>query len=446
MTTEQKNKPQLSILIPSIPSRSEKAVALYNRIMGMVGDKNIEVLMLIDNKMRTIGEKREALKNISNGKYFMIVDDDDDLLTLEEVYDATTENVDVITFKSRCFNSDRSQYVVTFGLGNKVEHNTKADGMYSDMSRPPFHMCAWHEKFKIFSFPAKSFGEDWGFIESALKAAVTEKHLPFIVHQYNFNPSMSEALTSNQVEGVVNTDSNVASEVIKTDEVNMANLVSGNEKRYAIVNLITDGVPRYKIGQDRLIDSMKKYCPDNVDCFYFNGEETVGAPKHSDNPYAFKLYAIKKVRDMGYRQVLWLDASIVAAGDFMSVFAWMEEKGVFLEHSGWKAGQWTNDVALTKLKTTREEAWQMPMFSAGFCGFNFDNTASVLLFEQWWKAMLDGCFRGSWDNHRHDMSAGSIIANKMNLLDRYAECTQFFSYIGPGYTPNPSSPFQLIGL
>ena len=55
---------QLSILIPSIPTRFNKAKALYDKILSMVGDKQIEILMLTDNKKRTIGEKREALKNV----------------------------------------------------------------------------------------------------------------------------------------------------------------------------------------------------------------------------------------------------------------------------------------------------------------------------------------------------------------------------------------------
>ena len=57
-------KPLLSILIPSIPSRLRKAIALYNKMLVRVSDKNCEVLMLTDDKKRTIGEKREALKNI----------------------------------------------------------------------------------------------------------------------------------------------------------------------------------------------------------------------------------------------------------------------------------------------------------------------------------------------------------------------------------------------
>ena len=134
---------RLSILIPSIPSRFGRAKALYEKILNMVGDKQIEILMLTDNKKRTIGEKRESLKNVSNGKYFMFVDDDDDLLDLEDLYNATCEDVDVITFKQLCLNSDKTTFEVTFGLGNKIEHKN-IRGRYLDCKRPPFQIGRAH--------------------------------------------------------------------------------------------------------------------------------------------------------------------------------------------------------------------------------------------------------------------------------------------------------------
>ncbi len=158
-------QPALSILIPAIPSRFERAIKLYNKILGMVGDMNIEVLMFTDNKKRTIGEKRESLKNISKGKYFMFVDDDDDLISVSELYEAAcNNNVDVITFKQRNKNKDGSDFIVTFGIGNAVEHNQSENGNYLDCFRPPFHVCAWNESFKKFSFPDINYSEDWEFI------------------------------------------------------------------------------------------------------------------------------------------------------------------------------------------------------------------------------------------------------------------------------------------
>ena len=156
---------------------------------------DIEVLMLTDNKRRTIGEKREALKNLAQGKYFMFVDDDDSLYSINEIYEACEKDVDVITFKSKCLNADGSSFIVTAGLYHEVEHNTK-DGNYLDCNRPPFTQCAWSSKYKSIPFPAISYGEDWEWVKQVLPLATDEIHIPLVLHGYNFNPETTEADTT----------------------------------------------------------------------------------------------------------------------------------------------------------------------------------------------------------------------------------------------------------
>ena len=186
---------RLSILIPSIPSRFDKLLATYNQIASMCEGKDIEVLAFTDNKKRTIGEKRDALVQMSNGKYVMFVDDDDTLLSVDEIYEATLEDVDVITFKQECLNADKSTFVVDFGLGNIIEHNKDENGNYIDCKRPPFHVCAWHKKYKEFRFPNVNYGEDWAWVEQFVKYAQTEVHIDKVLHKYNFDPKVTEAST-----------------------------------------------------------------------------------------------------------------------------------------------------------------------------------------------------------------------------------------------------------
>lgn len=188
------NKPRLSILIASIPSRWEMTQRLYGKLLNMVGDMEIEVLLLVDNKKRTIGGKRESLKNIANGKYFMFVDSDDDLTSLKEIYEATANDVDVITYNVLCDNEDGSTYVVTQRLGNEIEHNTD-NGRYLDCQRPPWFMSAWNEKFKKYSFPPINYSEDYEFLKQCWEEAKTETHINQILYRYQFNPQITEAST-----------------------------------------------------------------------------------------------------------------------------------------------------------------------------------------------------------------------------------------------------------
>jgi len=203
---------RLSILIPSIPSRFDKLFKTYNHIVNLCEGKDIEVLAFTDNKKRTIGEKRDALVQMSNGKYIMFVDDDDTLLNIDDVYEATLHDVDVITFKQECLNSNKSTFIVSFGLDNDIEHNKDEDGNYIDCRRPPFHVCAWHKKFKEFRFPSVNYGEDWGWVKQFIKYAKTEIHIDKVVHKYNFDPIITEASTEDNSEWVNPNKKNITKE------------------------------------------------------------------------------------------------------------------------------------------------------------------------------------------------------------------------------------------
>lgn len=483
MAIQNKMTPLLSILIPAIPTRFDMARKLYYHVESLIGDKNIEIIIFLDNKSMTIGEKREALKNSSRGKYFMFVDDDDDLLSIDELYEAAQQDVDVITFKVECRNDDGSTYIVTHGLGNEIEHNTK-DGKYLDCKRPPFHNCAWRSVFKKFSYPAVNYSEDWEFVKQCLPFAFTSIHIDKVLTRYNFDSRVSEASTvsteywknpngkeSDNWKGLVKAindtykgPDNFAAIPIHPDVDKYQNNPNWhpsdpfNERlqyfadtinngktpppRRAIVCLATE---KYWKGMERLHRSLQEFT--DVDKYWFKSESEVAAPPHSDNPYAFKIYAIETVRNLGYDQILWLDASVYAVKPIQPVFDWLDKNEVFMEEAGHWAGTWSPDYVLNYFKITKEQAMKMPMFSAGFTGIDFRTFTGQEFFIRWQNAMQEGMFKGSWSNHRHDLTCASIIANQMGLVDRYSPGGQFFAYVGPGYRePKESAVFHLKGV
>jgi hypothetical protein len=86
------------------------------------------------------------------------------------------------------------------------------------------------------------------------------------------------------------------------------------------------------------------------------------------------------------------------------------------------------------------------MFIAGLFGLNMEYLICREFFSKWEKAKNDGVFKGSWDDHRHDMTCGSIIANdlKMKFHDNPSD---YACYIGDVYgAPNPKAIFHLKPL
>lgn len=191
----------------------------------------------------------------------------------------------------------------------------------------------------------------------------------------------------------------------------------------------------YRTGLARLTKSLIGRF--NGDVFAFTSEDQVGAPPHSDNPYAFKLYAMEHVRNLGYTSVLWLDSSCYAVANVEPIFQIIESKGYFMVECGAYASWWTNDFALNYFGLTREDASIITLYSAGITGLDFTNPTSELFFKQWKESMHNGCFRGDWHNHRHDLSCASIIATRLGF--EFEKGDQYLQYAKPTDEPNNDS-------
>ncbi len=183
----------------------------------------------------------------------------------------------------------------------------------------------------------------------------------------------------------------------------------------------------YLKGLERLGDSLKgKF---DGDFFGFEGEESIGAPRHEDDPYAFKVYAIDKLLAMGYTKILWLDSSVYAVCNVQQVFDEIAANGYIMQDAGHMVGNWCNDSTLEYFGITRRLAMGMPMYgNAGMLGLDMENDTARDFFERWKQSMLSGCFKGSWLNHRHDMSCGSIIANMLGM--QYVRGDEWLQYGG----------------
>lgn len=206
-----------------------------------------------------------------------------------------------------------------------------------------------------------------------------------------------------------------------------------------IVNFSTQ---EYKRGQQRLANSLNGHKKLMLDSY-----EAIDSPSHSVSPYEFKCHAIKAALELD-PIVLWMDASMYRVGDMSKIENIIINQGWFFEEAGHWVGSWTNQFSRDYMKLTEEES-KVPgglfMFSAGLLGLNRNNETAMTFLEQWTQAAKAGCFRGDWKDHRHDMSIGSIIAQRLGM--RYERGGSHLSYIGPGYSqPESGSVIYCQGV
>lgn len=195
---------KLTIGIPSIPERTITHLdLLFKRLENQIGsEKDVEIISLMDNKMMSIGRKKELLFELARGKYTCIIDDDDDVVddfipTLRE--NITSElNVDVI-----CYDQEAVIDGKTWIIKTNLEHNKKIpfDQLELDQNgnprpclRPPWQWCCWRTDFvKQIKFEPINWGEDAIFIAEASDRAKTQLVIDKIMCKYKWSSSTTSA-------------------------------------------------------------------------------------------------------------------------------------------------------------------------------------------------------------------------------------------------------------
>ena len=207
-----------------------------------------------------------------------------------------------------------------------------------------------------------------------------------------------------------------------------------------IVNFSTK---EYRKGQKRLEDSLNGYKK-----LMLNDYVSIGSPTHQQSPYQFKIHSIETALNHD-PVVLWCDSSLWRVGDLSKIENIILKDGYFTEEAGHYAGRWTNQFTRNYFNVTSQEMTQGPggitLFSAGLLGLDFNNELSRRFFNEWKASGEAGCFKGSWLDHRHEMTCASIIATRLGF--KYQRGGSHLSYVGPGYSePEPDTVFFLQGI
>lgn len=204
----------LSILIPTIPERVEKFSSLCYELMYQIDKlKNDHpsighAEIIYDHSVPfleggpSIGEKCNSLIKRAEGKYLLILHDDDWISPnfVESIVRLCQHNRDICTFRS-ISKLDNFWMLVDMSL---YYQNDQPNPKYM-IRRKPFPICAVRSEFaKQFKFPDTNYSEDSDWMEKVLTRCSHEAHSEEILHEYRHSKNHSEAdkITRHQIESI----------------------------------------------------------------------------------------------------------------------------------------------------------------------------------------------------------------------------------------------------
>ena len=199
---------KFSILILSIPERIESMKAAVTHLQEQANatgqPKSVEILVMLDNRSKSISEKRNDLLMAARGKYIAFLDDDDAVSKeyMSKILQAIDEHdgVDCISFNQWC-SLDGEPMDVEFGIGNPHGQLWRdEDGFLGDIKRPPYHMCLWRRDLAITEDFRPMYGangqstEDIDWLMRLYPKIQTEHHIADALHGYIYNSKTTTSL------------------------------------------------------------------------------------------------------------------------------------------------------------------------------------------------------------------------------------------------------------
>lgn len=129
-------------------------------------------------------------------------------------------------------------------------------------------------------------------------------------------------------------------------------------------------------------------------------------------PYAFKPCFFREALQLGYRRVLWLDASIQPIVSLNRIFEEIAAKGYFAVGNGQYVAPFINEQAAASLGVTLGECAKIPSVSAGLFGVDFSDEKAALAIAKWHQAAQDSA---AFFSSRPEQNALSIILFQMDM-------------------------------
>ena len=123
-----------------------------------------------------------------------------------------------------------------------------------------------------------------------------------------------------------------------------------------------------------------------------------------------KMFALHHARDIA-ENVLWMDAGAAAIGSLKEIFETIENEDIFLVGDAHLNSSYTHKRCVEIMAASETEMSAKQLWS-GLVGFKSKGRFAQMLDDGWRFAQVDGCIDGYLENHRHDQSVLSILAER----------------------------------
>lgn len=206
----------------------------------------------------------------------------------------------------------------------------------------------------------------------------------------------------------------------------------------------------YPKGSARLKGYLDDIMPD-IDYLIYQDEYPKNSPTHDLMPYALKIHAIEQTMKLGYKDIVWMDCSIVINKPFYDIL----NTDLLMWNTGLSIGETTNDNCLSKYMMPAD-GLLFPESATTFVHFDTGTKVGLAFWELWQGGAYNGAFSGSrqynpaeskrkeFKYHRQDQSAASCAAYWCGIKPKSIGEFADYNYPYP-YYPDRTKYFLIAG-
>lgn len=184
------NNIKLSVLICSVPSRIDTFLPKIFKSIEKQATKDVEIIVFLDNKKRSVGQKRNDLLALAQGTYVVFVDDDDEVTDdyVSLILKGVNSGADVVNFGVNC-SVNGSKYKRVYydaRYAGDTDHTDHYKRMVNHI------MCVKRELALQVGFPDINFSEDADYAKRLRPHIKSQAFIDKVLYFYNFSHQISE--------------------------------------------------------------------------------------------------------------------------------------------------------------------------------------------------------------------------------------------------------------